>query len=157
MQNARNTKIAIKEAPKLVPYVLALNKHIESISFIDEVEGAKEESFTFQNEEIYDNLENLRVYETTILHSQSGQKDKIISLFLLKSLRCLEEKTGESKFTIILPFKKISEGLKVFNFDNSIPRLYLYLPLLGSKDWGVTFYFIVLALPAIRILVIPLC
>lgn len=150
-----NTKIAIKEAPKLVPYVLALNKHIESISFIDEVEGAKEESFTFQNEEIYDNLENLRVYETTILHSQSGQKDKIISLFLLKSLRCLEEKTGESKFTIILPFKKISEGLKVFNFDNSIPRLYLYLPLLGSKDWGVTFYFIVLALPAIRILVIP--
>ena len=111
----------------------------------------------FPMQEIYDNLENLRVYETTILHSQSGQKDKIISLFLLKSLRCLEEKTGESKFTIILPFKKISEGLKVFNFDNSIPRLYLYLPLLGSKDWGVTFYFIVLALPAIRILVIPLC
>ena len=87
--------------------MLALNKHIESISFIDEVEGPKEESFTFQNEEIYDNLENLRVYETTILHSQSGQKDKIISLFLLKSLRCLEEKTGESKFTIILPLKKI--------------------------------------------------
>ena len=136
-----NAKIAIKEAPKLVPYVLALNKHIESISFIDEVEGPKEESFTFQNEEIYDNLENLRVYETTILHSQSGQKDKIISLFLLKSLRCLEEKTGESKFTIILPLKKISEGLKVFNFDNSIPRLYLYLPLLGSKDWGCNFLF----------------
>lgn len=37
-----NAKIAIKEAPKLVPYVLALNKHIESISFIDEVEGPKE-------------------------------------------------------------------------------------------------------------------
>lgn len=28
-----NVKIAIKEAPKLVPFVLALNKHIESICF----------------------------------------------------------------------------------------------------------------------------
>lgn len=137
--------------------MLALNKHIESISFIDEVEGAKEESFTFQNEEIYDNLENLRVYETTILHSQSGQKDKIISLFLLKSLRCLEEKTGESKFTIILPLKKYQKALRyLILITLYLVFIFIYL-FSDQKIGGVTFYFIVLALPAIRILVIPLC
>ena len=56
---------------------LALNKSILNLSvLLMRLKGQKEESFTFQNEEIYDNLENLRVYETTILHSQSGQKIK---------------------------------------------------------------------------------
>lgn len=135
-----NVRIAIKEAPKLVPFVLALNKHIESICFVDEVEQSFE-SFIFQGEEVYDTLDDLCVYEATILHSKNGQKNESINLFLLKSLTCLENKTKESLFTVVLPFKNTIEGLKVFGFDDDIPRLFLYLPLLGSKNFGCNFLF----------------
>lgn len=135
-----NAKVAIEDASKLVPFVLALNKHIESISFRDEVENSIE-SFIFQKEEVFDSFEDLWVYETTILHSKNGQQSEMINLFLLKSKTSLEEKTGESKFTVILPLEKTKYGLKVFSFDTDIPRLYLYLPLLGSKQWGSNFLF----------------
>lgn len=136
----KNAKIAIEDASKLVPFVLALNKNIESISFKDDVENSIE-SFLFQKEEVFDSFEDLWVYETTVLHSKNGQQNDPINLFLLKSKTSLEEKTGESKFTVILPLEKTMYGLKVFSFDIDIPRLYLYLPLLGSKQWGANFLF----------------
>lgn len=133
-----NVRIAIKEAPKLVPYVLALNRHIESICFEDEVDRITE-MFSFMKEETYEEFEQYRVSVVSILHSTTNQENTIIPIYLLRSTTSLEEKTGESKFTIILPFEDDIDELKVFSIGNDIPRLFLYLPLLGSKDWGINF------------------
>lgn len=137
-EERKTAEYAIKNSPKLTPFVLALNKHIESISFDDEVEN-KAERFVFLKEEELDFLEELCMYETTILHTKDEAQDEMISLFLLKSRTFVEEQTGESKFTVILPFRKVGNSLEVFYFDTDIPRFYLYLPLLKSKDFGCNF------------------
>lgn len=127
-------KAAFEKSPELAPYVLALNKHIQSITFSDEVADTKE-IFSYVRTELEYEAENIMVSGVQILHNGN-----INTLYLLQSKKLIEEKTKESKVTIILPVKKNPNGVyEIFSFSEHTPQLYLYLPLLGSTQWGLNY------------------
>lgn len=130
-----NVKEAFQKSPKLTPYVLALNPLIDQISFEDEVDRTSVKYSIINRERIWDNG-HIEVEKIAI--EQSDQFNYLY-LYLLKSLTDIDEQTNESKVTIILPWmSKTPTGLTLdyYELSNDLPQLYLYLPLLGTEDWG---------------------
>lgn len=130
----KNVKEAFERSPELAPYVLALNQLISKIYFIDEVDrnnsavysiGDKEQIFS--NDSIFVDKVNVMV----------GSNEDMISLYTLTSRNEIDEETGESKVTVILPcLSRNNESAQFHELDASYPQLYLYLPLLGTENWG---------------------
>lgn len=130
-----NVKEAFQKSPKLASYVLALNPLISQISFEDKIDQTYVKYSIINRECIWDN-EHIEVEKITI--EQTNQPDYLY-LYLLKSLTELDEQTNESKVTVILPWtSRGATGLTVdyYELSNDLPQLYLYLPLLGTEDWG---------------------
>lgn len=130
-----NVKEAFQKSPKLAPYVLALNPLISQISFEDEIDQTYVKYSIINKERIWDNG-HIEVEKITI--EQTNQPDYLY-LYLLKSLTELDEQTNESKVTVILPWtSRSATGLTLdyYELSNDLPQLYLYLPLLGTEDWG---------------------
>ena len=130
-----NVKEAFQKSPKLASYVLALNPLISQISFEDKIDQTYVKYSIINRECIWDN-EHIEVEKITI--EQTNQPDYLY-LYLLKSLTELDEQTNESKVTVILPWtSRVATGLTVdyYELSNDLPQLYLYLPLLGTEDWG---------------------
>lgn len=130
-----NVKEAFQKSPKLTPYVLALNPLIDQISFEDEVDRTSVKYSIINRERIWDNG-HIEVEKIAI--EQSDQFNYLY-LYLLRSLTDIDEQTNESKVTIILPWmSKTPTGLTLdyYELSNDLPQLYLYLPLLGTEDWG---------------------
>lgn len=129
-----NVTMAFEKSPQLAPYVLALNTLIGSISFIDEVNGHTESY-------VYKSCEDIEAFGDTIMRSVAINKivngsTSEITLFLLQSNSEIEQNTNESKVTVILPYVSIDGNVSVQPLKPEIPQLYLYLPLLGTENWG---------------------
>ena len=130
-----NVKEAFRKSPKLAPYVLALNPLISQILFEDEVDQTSVKYSIINRERIWDNG---HIEVEKIVIEQTDQLNYLY-LYLLKSLTEINEQTNESKVTVILPWvSRIATGLTLdyYELSNDLPQLYLYLPLLGTEDWG---------------------
>lgn len=130
-----NVKEAFRKSPKLAPYVLALNPLISQILFEDEVDQTSVKYSIINRERIWDNG---HIEVEKIVIEQTDQLNYLY-LYLLKSLTEIDEQTNESKVTIILPWvSRIATGLTLdyYELSNDLPQLYLYLPLLGTENWG---------------------
>lgn len=130
-----NVKEAFRKSPKLAPYVLALNPLISQILFEDEVDQTSVKYSIINRERIWDNG---HIEVEKIVIEQTDQLNYLY-LYLLKSLTEINEQTNESKVTVILPWvSRIATGLTLdyYELSNDLPQLYLYLPLLGTENWG---------------------
>ena len=133
----QNAEECFEKSPELIPYVMCLNKGIRSISFIDEIE---KKNSIFENmgmEKIADS-ELYTVYKTAISMSISTE-DKVMSknVISLDSKETITTKKGTvlPKVTVIVPI----DGKKIVPLGEGVPRLFLYLPLIGTEKWGVNF------------------
>lgn len=137
-QEGENVRIAFKEAPALVPYVLALNsKYISCIDFVDDT-SRQDESFVLSSvvEDEHPYGDAIRTIYT-IQHTKTGCAIENIVIWTLTSQSEREEKTGDSKVTVILPVKQTAEHIvELFELDDKTPRQFLFFPLLGTCDWG---------------------
>lgn len=129
---------AFSTSPKLAPYVIALNKRINSITFTDNISGSAV-SFCRKSFSEVKKTDDYVVLCVETLRKVSGDVDKCFKVFLLESIKKRAEKTGDSLITVILPLKEQDNKLTAFKFDEKIPMLFLYLPLIGSEKWGFNF------------------
>lgn len=132
-----NVAEAFKKSVALVPSVLSLNPLVQSITFVDEVENIidkYEHISTIQQADFGDTL----MEQVTIRRNCNGT-ESTTQLLLLKSKSQLSENTRESKVTVILPCVSIDGTENVIPLSEDKPQLYLYLPLLGTENWGWNF------------------
>ncbi len=140
---------ALEQAPDLTPYVLALNEHVNSISFKNEITG--EESLFTRNPK--ETLEENDLYTFSVVETHIHRNYDDVSLpyreydyqvYMLESVQ-REEITGQSLVTVILPLlKNIKDGqerISAFQFRPNKPNFFIHLPLLGTESWGVNFIF----------------
>ena len=132
-----NVAEAFKKSVALVPYVLSLNPLVQSITFADEVENIID---------IYEHISTIpqadfgeTLMERVTIRRNCNGTVSTTQLLLLKSKRQLTENTSESKVTVILPCVSIDGTENVIPLSEGVPQLYLYLPLLGSENWGWNF------------------
>ncbi|MCY1636588.1 sacsin N-terminal ATP-binding-like domain-containing protein [Marinifilum sp. D737] len=132
-----NVAEAFKKSVALVPYVLSLNPLLQSITFADEVEHTTD---------IYEHISTIhkadfgdtQMDQVTIRRNCDG-KESTIQFLLLKSKSQLTEDNSESKVTVILPCVSTDGTENVIQLSDDKPQLYLYLPLLGTENWGWNF------------------
>jgi len=132
-----NVAEAFKKSAALVPYVLSLNPLVQSITFEDNVENIidmYEHISTIHQTDFGETL----MEQVTIRRNLNGI-ESTIQLLLLKSKNQLTENTCESKVTVILPCVSINGTEKIIPLTKDEPQLYLYLPLLGTENWGWNF------------------
>lgn len=140
---------AFEEAPNLTPHVLALNELINSIRYSDETTG-KESSYTRRSRKV---LEENSLYTFSMVESHISRNyddDKIpareydYQIYMLESAK-KDERTGSSTVTVILPLLKETvegvERVRAFRFRPDKPNFFIYLPLLGTENYGVNFIF----------------
>lgn len=139
---------AFEQAQNLTPHVLALNGLINSICYRDETTG-KESSFIRQPIRVIEenDLYTFSMVETHI--SRNYDEGKLLpreydyQIYMLESTQ-KEERTGSNMVTVILPLMKETvevERIHLFRFHPNIPNFFIYLPLLGTENWGVNFLF----------------
>ena len=129
-----NVAVAFKKSPQLAPYVLALNPLIGCISFIDEVDGNTEVYEYISSDEVA-NFGDTRMLYIKIKKTVNSVPSEI-TLLLLQSNSKKEVNTGESKVTVILPYVLVDGNEAINQLSADTPQLYLYLPLLGTENWG---------------------
>jgi len=132
-----NVAEAFKKSVGLVPYVLSLNPLVQSISFADEVENIIDKYEHISTIHQADFGETL--LEQVTIHRNCNGKHSTTQLLLLKSKNQITENTGESKVTVILPCVTIDGSENVIPLTADKPQLYLFLPLLGTENWGWNF------------------
>lgn len=127
-----NAKICFEQAPNMVPYVMCLNKSIQSIRFIDEIEC---KDIVFENEGSKE-VESSSLYTLiqTAIKVSGGAKMKIISLDSQEKIKT-EKGSFLPKVTVIMPLN----GNKVVDLGEYSARLFLFLPLIGTEKWGINF------------------
>ena len=133
----KNAKEALQAAPNLVPYVLAIIDRINSISF---AESDKDKlSFKRSSECILNlNDENRQYTFKCIEIERSDRKDRPFQIYMIESLDSIE-KEGIPKVSVVLPLKEVNGKLTAFQFEDYIPNLFIYLPLIGTEKWGVNY------------------
>lgn len=132
-----NTKEAFNSSSVLAPYVIALNPSVNSISFVDHVDECKE-TYTRKRTEILKDCNLYRVVKTTVEKCKTEIND--FSVLMLQSKEAVEG-SGEPKVTVILPFKEKDGKYVAFDLSKEIPNLFIYLPLLGTEQWGLNYIF----------------
>lgn len=134
----KNVKVAFEACPKIVPYVMALNPAIASIKFVDNVEGLCNIKYSYKNQQVLSetNLYKLveKDYDCVNCIGEIGTE----SVLLLESVES-DCKTGTPTVSVILPIIKVATGYKAIKMDNSVPRLFVYLPLMGTERWGINY------------------
>lgn len=137
-----NVKKAFDNAPYIAPYVIALNKVINSISFKDEVEGTSVK-YVAGSISCVEKSENwmLQVSDIICATTNRGEpKDKTLKVYKIVSTQLNEN--NEPLVSVVLPLR-VDESREVtsFEFGDNIPKLFLKLPLIGSENWGVNYIF----------------
>ena len=142
---------AFISAPDLTPHVLALNELVNSISFRDTIQDhttifRRKEKRIIESHDLYD----FSMVETAIHRNYDGEngqgRDYDYQIYMLESKE-KEERTGSSRVTVILPLMNDSSygdgtsRINVFRFLPNKPNFFIYLPLLGTEEWGVNFLF----------------
>ena len=132
-----NTKEAFKASSALAPYVIALNPCVNSISFVDNVEDCKE-LYIRKSTEIINTCNFYNVVKVTIDKCETESCD--FTVLMLQSKETVEE-SGEPKVIVILPIKELESKSVAFALSKDVPNLFIYLPLLGTEQWGLNFIF----------------
>lgn len=136
----QNAEEAFRDAPCMAPYVLLLNPQIESIEFVDELNQTSE-VFTLVNskpvfvEEINDGL----VYKNIVTRYSSKSGEKQLWMYYIESKEKTDKTPEIPKMTVVLPVKEKEGKLNVFQFQHELPQIYIYLPLLGTEQWGFNY------------------
>ena len=140
-----NAESAFKDAPDMTPFVLSINPNVESICFDDQI---KCESITYlrknQDMDYVEDLADGKIYKTcihrTIVNAEKQKEEKDYYVYCIISNDQTEEEPRSSKVIVILPITENLDGtLRVIEFHKSIPQIYIYLPLLGTEEWGFNF------------------
>lgn len=132
-----NVKEAFEQAPELIPYVLCLNEGIKSISLHDEITN-RMISFEHGVKTRKGETSLAIIYSTAIIVTDSTKKKPdTINIQTLESKKTVTTKKGNVKtmVTVILPLNVNT----VYQPSKKIARLFIYLPLVGSEQWGVNF------------------
>ena len=139
-----NAKEAFKAAPDMTPYVMTLNGNVESIEFVDEVEGTRvkfvsETSDSIFVDELADgNLFKHIVKRTTTKDGKECVNDYCVYLIISKDMT--EDDNPRSKMIVMLPIVEDADGsMRVIRFIHGLPLIYIHLPLLGTESWGFNF------------------
>ena len=136
----QNAAEAFKDAPCMVPYVLLLNPQIESIEFIDETEGCHVvyEMPQCQPEKVEELTDGV-VYRNIVTKSSSIDGEKQLWMYYIESKEKNDKAPEIPKITVVLPVKEKEGKLHVFHFQHELPQIYIYLPLLGTEQWGFNY------------------
>lgn len=132
-----NARDAFNEAKDLTPYVIMLNKTVDTIKYAD---GENFVQFNSSSNESYANgIYDCELYEIMVekvnVKEAGSEQDNTIKCLRLDSKEKVED-SDEPKITILIPISD-DNGQIVVNSAGKLPRLFLYLPLLGSVKWGV--------------------
>lgn len=114
----RNSSLDLDE---YIPIVLTINERLKKATTISQ-RGEKNEYILLQKERM-PNDKNLVLFKTVI------SKNKIEKVIY-------SVKDEENEIEIILP---INKEHKLFSLPNTIARLFLYYPLVGSENFGLNF------------------
>ena len=130
----KNVEEALEQVPELIPYVLCLNESIKSITIQDEILNHTI-SFSRGEKKHISETSKATLYSTII--TVNGQIKEDIIIQTLESKKTVTSKKGIPKtmVTVILP---ISNN-KVFWLGRNVARMFIYLPLVGTEEWGFNF------------------
>ena len=132
-----NAKEAFNSAPNLVPYVLAIIDRVNSISFTEPDKDIL--SFKRSSENILNLNDDNRKYTFKCIEiERSDRKDRPFKIYIIESLDSIE-KENIPKVSVILPLKEVNGKLTAFQFEDYIPNLFIYLPLIGTEKWGINY------------------
>ncbi|MDD2635139.1 MAG: DUF3883 domain-containing protein [Bacteroidales bacterium] len=113
-QNKERATNAVESLSSILPYVMILNDRLKKVSVINQ-QGNKT-IYTKPNPEIGTNIREREIF--------IDNKPKIIKY--LKS----------DRLKIILPLNISNEA---FYFENNLPKLFLFYPLVGTEEFGFNF------------------
>lgn len=109
-----------KDLENYVPIVLTINDRLKKVNVIF---SNTEISFERVKKEKVVNDEGIELYKTTV--SKNSTNKVLYSII-----------ESDSQIEVILP---INENLELFQFPETVARLFLYYPLIGSEDFGLNF------------------
>ena len=141
-----NAEAAFADAPDMVPFVLSINPNVESICFEDHI---KHETITYlrekQDMDYVEDLTDGKIYKTKVHRTKINtnnlqQEEKDYFVYSIVSNDKTEDEPFVNKVVVMLPITEDADGsLRVLQFDKSLPQIYIYLPLLGTEEWGFNF------------------
>lgn len=131
----KNAKVAFENSPSMAPYVMAMNPTINSISFEHNGNSVQYNAVEFKD------IKSLSTEKYSIVRYMYRNNDIDESKILLVS-KDKSELNEEPLFTVVLPLKEINEEKDKFiveEYKANIPNLMIYLPLMGTENWGINF------------------
>lgn len=141
-----NAETAFAKAPAMVPYVLMLNNNVESIELVDEI---KQESTKFvmadKEAEYVESLTDGKIYKNKVVRTITNlitneSSNKTFFIYWIASNEKSVDEPKREKVSVILPITEDADGHRhVIRFDADVPNIFIFLPLLGTEDWGVNF------------------
>lgn len=141
-----NAETAFAKAPAMVPYVLMLNNNVESIELVDEI---KQESTKFvmadKEAEYVESLTDGKIYKNKVVRTITNlttneSSNKTFFIYWIASNEQPDDEPKREKVSVILPITEDVDGRRrVIRFDADVPNIFIFLPLLGTEDWGVNF------------------
>lgn len=141
-----NAESAFADAPDMVPFVLCINPNVESICFEDQI---KSENTTYlrgnQEMDFVEDITDGKIYKTKVHRTKINtnnyqKKEKDYIIYCIVSNDKTEDVPNVNKVVVMLPITEDADGsLRVLQFDKSLPQIYIYLPLLGTEEWGFNF------------------
>lgn len=136
----QNAEEAFKDAPCMAPYVLLLNPQIERIEFNDEVNQTSEVyALTHSKPVFVEETSDGLIYKNIVTRHSSKSGDKQLWMYYIESKEKSDKAPDIPKMTVVLPVKEKEGKLQVFQFALDIPQIYIYLPLLGTEQWGFNY------------------
>lgn len=144
LQARLNAESAFKDAPNMVPFVLSINPNVVSICFDDKL---KNETVNYIREspdmDFVEDLTDGKIYKTKVHRTKNtigGQEDKDYFIYCIVSNELTNDEPKRAKVVVTLPITEDEDGaLRVIRFDKSLPQVYIYLPLLGTEEWGFNY------------------
>lgn len=131
----KNVEEAYADAPEMIPYVLCLNEAVKSITLQDEVDN-RIISFASCGKRMVEETVSSTVYKTAIsIVDSKGELSKEFNIITLQSKKTVTTKKGIVKpmTTVVMPLR----CGKVHLLSGKVARLFIYLPLVGTEQWGV--------------------
>lgn len=138
----QNAEEAFMEAPEMTPYVLLLNPQVEKIAYVDDVERRSVVyEMPARNGLVVEKLQDGSILKKTVRANRIGIGEEQKTIYYIESDKKTDKEPYVPKVTVILPIVEVDGKMCVMRFDSSIPQIYIYLPLLGTEQWGFNFMF----------------
>lgn len=139
-----NAESAFMDAPDMVPFVLSINPNIESICFDDKL---KNEKVTYVRDshkmDFVEDLTDGKIYKTKVHRTKNmnvGRDDKDYYIYYIVSNARTDDEPKRNKVVVTLPITEDKDGmLRAIRFNKTLPQVYIYLPLLGTEEWGFNY------------------